>query len=164
MVLDLKKLFIGNTENISDEHKMDMSKIEINGVFPFVSPVIIKYVIKSQSSLIRLKASVSLDFKYPCDRCADTVNMSYEYDFTHILVTNVNDDTNDEYVVIDDFKIDLDKLIHEDILLQIPTKVLCNPDCKGLCQKCGKNLNEGFCNCLKDVVDPRLDVLKNLLS
>lgn len=50
---------------------------------------------------------------------------------------------------IDKFEsvIDLDPDIREEIILDYPLKPLCNPDCKGLCPKCGKNLNEGGCSC-----------------
>lgn len=43
--------------------------------------------------------------------------------------------------------IDLDPNIREEIILDYPIKPLCNPNCKGLCPKCGKNLNEGVCFC-----------------
>jgi len=43
--------------------------------------------------------------------------------------------------------IDLDQDIKEEIILDYPIKPLCQPDCRGLCPKCGKNLNEGGCSC-----------------
>jgi uncharacterized protein len=46
-----------------------------------------------------------------------------------------------------EFIIDLDQDIKEEIFLDYPIKPLCKPDCKGLCPKCGKNLNEGGCSC-----------------
>ena len=52
-----------------------------------------------------------------------------------------------EYIQVDDYKLDLDELIRTDILLELPTKFLCKEDCKGLCPTCGKNLNEGACDC-----------------
>lgn len=51
----------------------------------------------------------------------------------------------------------------EPIQKPMPTKMLCKPDCKGLCCKCGKNLNDGPCDCQKDV-DPRLEALLQLLD
>ena len=53
--------------------------------------------------------------------------------------------------------------MREELLLFFPTKMLCKPDCKGLCCKCGKNLNDGPCDCQKDV-DPRLESLLQLLD
>jgi uncharacterized protein len=48
--------------------------------------------------------------------------------------------------------------------MEFPSRFLCSDDCKGLCQRCGKNLNEGACNCGKDEIDPRLAPLKKILE
>ena len=58
--------------------------------------------------------------------------------------------------------VDCDPLIYEQIVLQIPIKVLCTEDCRGLCPDCGTNLNLEACNCASDRVDERLAVLKKL--
>jgi uncharacterized protein len=63
-----------------------------------------------------------------------------------------------------DKKLDLLAPVEEEIMLEMPSRTLCKDDCLGLCQKCGKNLNEGDCNCDKKEVDPRLAILKTLLK
>ena len=59
-------------------------------------------------------------------------------------------------------RIYLDEIIAEQLLLAEPMKHLCSEDCKGLCQRCGKNLNEGSCDCAEKHEDPRWDALKNM--
>jgi uncharacterized protein len=59
-------------------------------------------------------------------------------------------------------RIDLDEIIREQIILSEPTKHLCQEACKGLCQKCGKDLNEGPCSCVEEPHNPRWDILKTL--
>ena len=71
-----------------------------------------------------------------------------------------NDDLN--VSIYDGEKIDLTDLVREQILLDLPTQILCREDCKGLCQKCGANLNEVNCNCAENETDPRWSALKNL--
>ena len=83
--------------------------------------------------------------------------------FEHILVQKLNTD-NDDYLVCADSVLDLEELARTDILLELPTKVLCSEDCKGLCSQCGKNLNEGECSCEKKQIDPRLAILSQLLD
>jgi uncharacterized protein len=61
-------------------------------------------------------------------------------------------------------KIELDDLIVDDLLLAIPMKPVCNPDCKGLCPVCGNDLNVRQCQCRKEEIDPRLAVLGTLLK
>jgi pyruvate-formate lyase len=71
---------------------------------------------------------------------------------------------NDDYIMIEDKKLDLLPTVEEEIMLEMPSRTLCKEDCLGLCHKCGKNLNEGDCDCGKKEVDPRLAILKTLLQ
>lgn len=59
--------------------------------------------------------------------------------------------------------IDLEELLTERIWLALPIKPLCREDCKGLCPICGKDLNEGDCGCSRKAIDPRFEILKQLL-
>ncbi|MCR4406522.1 MAG: DUF177 domain-containing protein [Anaerolineae bacterium] len=65
--------------------------------------------------------------------------------------------------ISNDNSVDLDEPIREAILLALPMRSLCRPDCRGLCPECGQNLNLGQCGCQKEDIDPRLDVLRQLL-
>ncbi len=69
----------------------------------------------------------------------------------------------DEYV-IEEGSIDLGILVNDAILLGLPIKRLCEEECRGLCQYCGKNLNRGDCTCTVESIDPRLEVLRTLLA
>lgn len=61
--------------------------------------------------------------------------------------------------------IDIDDHIRENLLLSIPIKPLCKKSCQGLCQWCGKNLNDEKCNHRKEAdIDPRLELLKKMLE
>jgi uncharacterized protein len=61
-------------------------------------------------------------------------------------------------------QIDLTETLRDNVLVELPMKPLCSPDCKGLCPTCGANLNHGPCSCTEDVtVDPRLAKLQELL-
>lgn len=81
-----------------------------------------------------------------CDRCLSSFERSYSFDFEHVLVKSLNSD-NDEYIVTDGDDLDVDELAVNDVLLQMPTKLLCKEDCKGLCPKCGADLNISECGC-----------------
>lgn len=59
--------------------------------------------------------------------------------------------------------IDVTAIVRHAILLGMETRYLCKEDCKGLCAKCGQDLNEGSCGCQEEI-DPRLSVLKQLLK
>lgn len=70
----------------------------------------------------------------------------------------------ESFVIHDDGNADLGPLVRDVSLLAMPMKPLCSPDCLGLCDQCGQNLNEGQCECEKDDIDPRLTALKLLLE
>ena len=61
-------------------------------------------------------------------------------------------------------KLDLDELVYSEVVVSVPMKHLCKEDCKGICEKCGKNLNEGECGGPKREIDPRLSALADLLK
>ena len=84
--------------------------------------------------------------------------------YSHILVLSLNREDNDELIVIPDGQLDLAELAGADILLELPTSMVCDEGCKGLCPECGANLNEGDCGCRPSAGDPRLAKLRELLG
>jgi uncharacterized protein len=70
----------------------------------------------------------------------------------------------DDLTISDDVHLDLTPVVREDFLLSIPMHALCQPDCKGLCPQCGANWNEGPCDCRDEQIDPRMQVLAQLLQ
>ena len=81
------------------------------------------------------------------------------------LASLLQDEDNDEYVIVNNGFLDIDRELVDDLLLEFPAKLLCKEECKGLCLKCGKNLNFGECDCpKKKEIDPRLAILQKLLE
>jgi uncharacterized protein len=64
---------------------------------------------------------------------------------------------------LEDGRINTEHLLRENILLSLPVQPLCHEDCRGLCPRCGANLNLGVCGCAETDGDPRLQVLRKLL-
>ena len=112
--------------------------------------------------------TLTLDCEYgfcrPCDRCGAELSGTEHKRFEHRLVQTLVDETNDDYIETPDFTLELDEVVISDIILHYPQKSLCSEDCKGLCPVCGKNRNEGDCGCEKQTVDPRLEILKQLMK
>jgi len=54
--------------------------------------------------------------------------------------------------------------VREQVFLSLPARSLCGEDCKGLCPRCGKNLNSESCNCDAAPADPRWSALSDLAS
>lgn len=164
MKMDLKKLFdtVGASEPI--DCSLDFSKESLYGYAPFQQPVQVTGKIENRAGVVRLVFSVKSDLSLRCDRCLKAFEKPVAYTFSHILVRELSGEDDDtEFVVCADGQLDLGELARADLLLELPTKVLCSEDCKGLCPKCGKDLNFGPCECKKDI-DPRWQALSDLFS
>ena len=72
-----------------------------------------------------------------------------------------NLDENDYLTGMD---LDVDRLVYLEVLMSWPLKVLCKEDCKGICSRCGKNLNEGPCGCAEKPKDPRMAAISDIFS
>lgn len=108
----------------------------------------------------RLASSMSLE----CVRCLDEAIVPVDISLDELFYYPPQAAPPGEPFVGEDGMIDLGPLVRELSLLAVPIKVLCRPDCLGLCQECGANLNEGECGCPAEEIDPRLAGLQQLLD
>ncbi len=135
----------------------------------FTSPVRVEGTITNTAGYIRMSLTLSVDYIASCARCLEDVSGSFSFDVERTVVTpamteGLTEDRIDELVVVEDGFLDIDELLLEVLELSIPFRFLCREDCKGLCSKCGKNLNEGPCGCDTKEIDPRLEPLRALLE
>ncbi len=158
MFIELDNLFNAGIKSIPLDYEFDFSSHEFNGVFPFTTPVKLKGEITNSAGIVTVKAKISFTLEMSCDRCAANVKLPFEVDMDHGLVSSLNNEENDDYILVEDMKLNIDELTSEDIYLALPSKILCKDDCKGVCAKCGADLNEGSCDCKKDI-DPRWEGL-----
>lgn len=147
----------------------DVKKVGLE--MPFVGKYATKVDLSKYLDQIIIKAVTFVNAELECDRCtklfSSQIDSRYKMVYLHEEVVGDNDSVDVTYISKDTDKIDITKDVREYALLALPMKKLCNEDCKGLCPKCGQNLNEGFCVCKNEEVDihlkPLLD-LKNKLN
>jgi uncharacterized protein len=121
------------------------------------------------SGTIFIKGKISVSLVIDCSRCLEDVVVPVGSDFAYTLVPATPETKEDLELTAEELEIsyyqgdfiDLQPIICEQIILQIPVKPLCSEDCKGLCPHCGTNLNTAACNCHLEFVDERLAALKN---
>ena len=114
---------------------------------------------------VRLRGEIRTEVELLCDRCAapERAPLAVEFDTSFIpleveAVKAENVELQAEDLILAAYEgdaVDLDELVREQILLALPSRHLCREDCKGLCQKCGANLNARDCSCEQGEVDPR---------
>ena len=163
MFIELENLFNGGIDEIPLMYNFDFSDEKIDGVFPFTTPVKLEGKIQRNAEIVSVDAVASFTLDIICDRCAEETKLDFNLPVNHILVTKVNDEDNDEYIIVEDMKLEINQLTLEDIYLALPSKFLCSDDCKGVCQSCGVNLNSEICSCKKEI-DPRFESLLGLLD
>jgi uncharacterized protein len=100
-----------------------------------------------------------------CGRCLADYRQALEVELNASFIDESDADAgeyDEEVYVYDGVTVDLYPLAREQLLLALPLKPLCKEDCKGLCPKCGADLNEKDCGCRRGEVDKRFAVLARL--
>ena len=142
---------------------LDFAFVLQNDEFSFAQPVQIAGQAANQSGIVTLRGSAQVYMHHRCDRCAEAMEYQAEVPFSHTMVITRESEESDELILVENFHYDLEPLLWEDIVLSMPPKMLCRPDCKGLCLHCGHNRNEGACAC-KPMADPRWEALQTMLD
>ncbi len=169
MTVDMSPILSGASQELNFDFSFVPEKdgliCSVYSDVDFSEPIIVTGYVKNMAGYMLLSARIEMTYNTMCARCAEPVTGKLEITFEKDIATSedVSSD-NDDYIIIEDKKLDVLPSVEEQIMLEMPSKTLCKEDCLGLCYKCGKNLNEGECSCEKHEVDPRLAILKTLLK
>lgn len=160
MVLDLSEVLSNDGASVSVKTEVTPEKEEFGGnVYTYVSPIKVEGCVKNTSGAITLYATVRTTLSTGCARCNKTAELSVCSEICDNIVRG-----DDEFgIPLIGNTVDLAPLISEAVLTNIPARVLCSENCKGLCPKCGTNLSEKQCSCESDDGDSPFAALKNML-
>lgn len=164
MILDLKKLFITENYTLPIDYSVNLSDVEYMGEYPLKKPIKVTGKVTNRAGLVTLSISMVYVFSAPCDRCGLPTETQYEVTLEKSLAPEIAGIENDDIILVEDLKLDLDELVYTEIVVSLPMKHLCRESCEGICPLCGKNLNDGKCNCETKQIDPRLQALADLLK
>ena len=151
MLLDLKQIIQRPGEALPFEFDLDLSDLEFYGICPIAEPVHVTGEVKNHAGLLVLSGTAETVLHVNCDRCGKPFLKPMSLSFEHMLADHLEDEenVNDEIVLLQGTVLDGSNL--------------CKEDCKGRCFRCGKDQNEGPCDC-KPELDPRMAVLAKLLK
>ncbi len=162
MLIDLSELLSleGKVKNVEIPIEMDVYKTQAND-YKIVSKKPIGCRLTSLGDKkILIDADIEVEIDMPCDRCLDDVknkiiiNTSKEVDLGETDFERR--DALDELNYISGTVFDAEKFAYGEILVNLPMKVLCSENCKGICNRCGTNLNHTNCGCDTTELDPRM--------
>ena len=159
-MFDVSDILKHDTEVLNKEILLDIDKIEYDyNEIVFKSPLVFKGNFHNINKILTVEGTVDIVFDVSCYLCNEIFEYSQTIDIKEVFRQSPEED---EYEILSG-KIDLNKAIIDNIILQLPTQLVCREDCKGICQVCGKNKNIENCDCNYAKIDPRLEKLKDLL-
>ena len=135
------------------------------------APAIVNGKIRLAGNEVFVNGHVDTRAQVECDRCLKPVETPVSADFELEYITGTEYESSGvaelteaemSVSVFDGDGIDVDEIVREQILLAVPTRMLCREDCKGICPECWSDRNTGECSCVTSEIDPRWAALKNL--
>ena len=165
MLLALAKIIDFPGAELSFSTSFDFSDLRYGESNPVSEPVLASGTVRNTAGVLVMKGLITTTIHGVCDRCASDFESQLSFPIHVVLVTELNNEDNEDEGVfpLEGDAADLEEIVRTVFVLNMDSKLLCKPDCKGLCCRCGKNLNEGPCNCQKEI-DPRFAALKQLLE
>jgi uncharacterized protein len=158
----------GKCVQMSVPFEMDNITFQL-GTFPVLSkdPVAIT-ITNTGDKVLELEATGKITVGIPCNRCLEEVSVEIPLQIKRKLDMKLSDeervDDLDESSYLTGTDLNVDQLVYLEVLMSWPLKVLCKEDCKGICSQCGKNLNNGPCECVDEPKDPRMAAISDIFS
>ena len=162
--------------NLTEIFEQENNRVEVTMAFPFEEFQAEKILNSPELQLVLtnigkgkavIQGKALLEFVLSCDRCLKPVKTLVELDFEREVLAPeliIDDDTKEEQHFVEEYELDVEALLAEELQITWPSKILCDEDCKGICKKCGQNLNDGTCECDDFVPDIRLANLMDIFN
>jgi uncharacterized protein len=171
MIIDLDKI---TEASFPLDVKISAGEIDLGSEDVILkNDVELKGAIEKHIYEIDIAGNIKAAAEINCDRCLSPIQTTLEIPFKISYISSEYESSEKEMQIggddldvdfYEDEKLDLAKLVREQIILNSSKTALCKPDCLGLCQKCGANKNEKKCDCSEREIDPRFKVLENLTT
>ena len=163
MRLNLRPIIHVPGGSLPFQFELDLSALDFFGEKPFAHPVQVSGTVRNTAGALVLEGVAETTLELACDRCLKPFSQVLKLPVTTLLAEELEDEENDEIVLLENGHADLTEFFTTALVLSMDAKHVCSEDCKGLCPTCGADLNNGPCNCGKEI-DPRLAVLAQLLD
>lgn len=164
MLLNISKV-TEYSEPLSFEETFDFSDLQFGASFPVSEPVKAVGTVRNSAGVLLLEGRVSTVLHGVCDRCAVSFSRAVDFPLYAVLTDELEDEDDEEEwtFLLENHCADLSDIVRTTFVLNMDTQLLCKEECRGVCFRCGKNLNEGPCDCQPEP-DSRFAVLQQLLE
>ena len=162
MRLDLREIIFVPGASIPFSCELETERLDFPSVKAYRAAPRAEGRVYNEAGVLHLEGELTAEMTCVCDRCGAEFDSTKVTPLDAVIVGEENEEYP-EYFVLEGNEIDLDEILSTCLILDMETKFLCSEDCKGLCSRCGRNLNLGPCGCRKEP-DPRFAVLEQLLD
>ena len=164
MKLDLREIIDVPGGRVPFEQELDTSRLESWSVAGYSGPIRAAGEIVNTAGVLTAHGGIDAAMVCYCDRCGKAFELKKHIDVdVPIVPEDEGEDAESDAFSLEGDWLHPDDLLETVFILDMDTKFLCRPDCKGLCPKCGRDLNNGPCDCRPET-DPRFAVLEQLLD
>ena len=165
MVIDLSEIIRDIDAKIILDNDIDVESTEFMGeMFTFEKPMHIKGTITNNTKSLEFTGKVEGEMQVLCARCRKALTVPVNFDISEVIMQDNGEEIDEDVLVISGEEIDIYDVILNSFLMNVDGKYLCSEDCKGLCSKCGADLNLGECGCENDDIDPRWAKLAEIMK
>lgn len=161
--MNLHELLLNPGSRLPFRCELSTDRLDFPAVLSYTAAPVGEGFIVNNAGALTLRGTLSAAMRCVCDWCAAEFDREVSYPLDIPLASELQDEENPDYFLLEGDELDLEELLETVFILNMDTRFLCRDDCKGLCSRCGKNLNEGPCDCRTES-DPRLAVLEQLLD
>ena len=165
MLLGLSKIIDCPGASVSYSCSVDLSDLCYGACYPVSEPVTAEGTVRNTAGVLVMTGDIRTCIHGICDRCCSPFDREVHIPIDVVLVTEMANEENedDRGFPLEGDSAELDDIVRTVFVLNLDSKLLCKEDCKGLCHRCGKDLNDGPYNCQQEL-DPRFAALKQLLE
>ena len=163
MTLDLREVIGVPGQSVSFEYEPDINTVVFDSIIGIKDIPHVTGTVQNRAGVLVFEAELEASVICSCSRCLTQFTKDISRAIRAFLSVNKTAEEDPEYYYIEDAALNPDVIISTELLLDLEQRQLCREDCKGLCLKCGADLNEGECGC-KPEIDPRLAALGQLLD
>lgn len=162
MKLNLKDIIEIPGGSVPFECALDAERVAFPQLVRFLEPPHAVGEVRNTAGVLDISGDITARMLCVCDRCGGEFEQGVSIPVFGTAVQEEDPEDPDCYPLEGDW-LDVDEILETAFILETDTKHICSEDCRGICPGCGKNLNEGECQCRKEI-DPRLAVLEQLLD
>ena len=170
MLLDLTEVLSQDGKILKKTVLLEMDAFQIRtGRFPLIrkSPLKLE-IVNTGNRVLEIAGYVKLTAVIPCARCLSPVEQDFVLDIQRQVDMKLSAREREEILEESNFiegnSLDPEILVCNELLIQWPIRVLCKEDCKGICSRCGANLNDGACSGDTAELDPRMAAIRDIFS